>query len=117
MHTHLPPGPAEGEGLLLNDVKMLKMELARLIEDSAKAAEQLQMARADADRAQQKRRKMEEQLNRTVNEKLMLEDKLKAQKKAAKDWKMKLDETTYRMVPKQYKVSAFQHKRLEEREN
>ena len=117
MHTHLPPGPAEGEGLLLNDMKMLRMELARLIEDSAKAAEQLQMARADADQAQQERREMEEQLNRTLNEKLMLEDKLKDQEKAAKDWKMKLDETTYRMGAKQYKVGAFQHERLEEREN
>ena len=132
-HTRLPTSPTCEEGLLMSEVKTLRMQLAKVEEDLAKAAEHASFAQeerrdmkeqlyhtltekfqqlaerlqADADRAQQDRREMKEQLDCTVAEKLLLEDQLVAQKRAAKDWKLKLDETTCKLIQKEDEVNML----------
>ena len=85
----------------MSEVKTLKLELARV-------EEELQTARRDADRAHQEQREMRDQLDHTVREKQVLEEQLKDEKKQGKDWKMKLDETTAKLLVKEEQFELLQ---------
>lgn len=87
----------------MREVKALKLELVSVKKD-------LQTARRDADNARQERRKMREQLDHTVAEKLELEDKLEDQKKKAKDWKMQLGETTAKLCVKEDEIEMLEER-------
>ena len=82
----------------MSEVKTLKLELVRV-------EEELQTARRDAD---QEQREMRDQLDHTVREKRVLEEQLKDQKKQGKDWKMKLDETTAKLLVKEEQFELLQ---------
>ena len=78
----------------MSEVKTLKLGLVRV-------EEELLTARRDADNACQERREMKDRLDSTFAEKLVLEDQLEVQKKQIKEWKMKLDETTARLIARE----------------
>ena len=69
--------------------------------------ERLATAKADADK---KRREMKDQLDHTVGVNFQLEDQVEEQKRKAKDWKMKLDETTCLLLVEQEKVGDFRQR-------
>ena len=87
----------------MSEVKTLKLELASV-------KEELQTARRDADHADQDWREMRDQLDHTVGEKRELEEQFKVQKKQAKEWKIKLDETTAKLLVKEEEVEVLKER-------
>ena len=87
----------------MREVKTLKLELAIV-------KEELQRARRDVDHVHQDRKEMKDRLDSTFGEKLVLEEKLEDQKKKAKGWKMKLDETTAKLFVKEEEVEMLEER-------